>query len=1623
MKKRDTGFTLTELIVTIAIIAVLAGVAIPSIAGAMKTARLVRYDEHARTIFLAAQTRLTNMHYSGELEKVNIETETKLVTADKVANVPQNADVRYMRIDLNDTLPNTQRDAQLADLLKWQLNDTSMQNASVLLEYSAVTGRVYAVLYSEEAEGFRYADEAGAGFVNVSVRTETAKRRGMFGYYGVDTLNVGVTDAVLELDEVSLVNADRLYLTWTIKSVSGTLPNDANAEYTIKLYDKNQKECYSFSVNGSQINANSVGAPLLNLSNYDVTAQTKRVDGTAQNMQHCIYKEGARYFLVLDAMDIGGTYGIIKRYADIPAGNMYATLSVAAAGGAPSDPIVTAMEHTLFTTKDKSVDGAELKLNNKQYAIAYPRHLYNVRFMDAKTDYVQISDVDFDAAVKGRYITNNGASLSEGLLPVPSFGAATNVKYNGKYSGKYNGIVHSIIGAQIQRIDGYPAGLFGEVDKQGNVVDLILKRVSVVGVPVVSKPTGAVAGINRGTISGVQALDIKVTGLDYVGGLVGYGEIMSNITNCSTSMTQDSGALVSGKSYVGGIVGYNVAQNKSNGALIGLVNRLTVKGSGDHIGGIVGYMKPANISYNEDNVSIAGCKNMGSVSCTASGMSRVGGITGECPDGMLIRNCENYGDVNGGMYAGGIAGRNLGWVLDCMAMGGTITSSSTGACIGGITGVNSLIGTIEYKYIQRNSEGYHVLATNIRAGGSNQYAGGVTGKNDADSIFMTAFKYFDFAGTATQLANTTGVQLGGIIGRLRANEFISNCTLSGIVSGVDGYTGGLVGYNEGKVGNVTIAGRKNAPRVSGGSNVGGIAGGCGSGAAITDVKVNNTDGALKAMIVTGSGNNVGGITGSAANVTKLTLNNIETYASVSGSGTRVGAIAGSIVAGRLNSKGAVSISKCRNYGSVYGHGVSCGGIAGFISNNVGSAAPLLIEDCHNGGRIHNTDEQVGGIIGGSINAIEVSGCSNMNSGVVTGNTDRIGGIIGFATGSNQVKITNCECNGKVAGLSAGGSNQSEFVAGIIGFVEGEIGTSIAECTLRSTADISASKSVAGILGGSLFNNGMSITRCVTQTGASIVAEQNIAGGIVAYGGNKIAITDCVNSANISAAKAGAVGGIAGIVADNSSIINCKNYGSITAASGVGGIVGVISHLASNNGTDVRDCANYGTLNAMADNAGGIVGCMESKKDKISDCVNYGALKISGSGSVARFGGIVGKSYASTINGCVNLGAIVTAADSNAAIKYIGGIVGNMPMAADSLASCINIAPITIGGVSASCVGGVVGSNAGIVTGCSALITAETTLSDALKAAIAAAAQLDAQLFIKCPPQNGFAVGAAEISIAPYADCIGGIAGENKLDAQIINGVGANGVVRSELNIATGDSADKQGCIGGIAGSNAGTVLGCYYSGTISINSIGTASSVGGLVGTDAEGSNSTITNSYYIGNMAGSAQTSVYRGGILGVAVDNGGVIISGCGYNTAGVPETTVDGVAQKRIIGNYTNQMPPSTGAVEGSFTQGSAVGAIIGYVPGAAMMPPQIITPTDIPPEITTPTDIPPEITTPTDIPPEVTTPSDIPPEITTPSDIPPEVTTPSDVLLEKREIFANIAMQSIKDGIRGAVRRTA
>lgn len=226
------GFTLVELIVVIAITLVLTASVGFAASGLIHRLSLTRSNEYARSLYSAAQNRLSARAVMGTLDEF-CQTFTQgsylpgdgvvcLATAEKLEypitdsqgqpltlsavwpgaeNAAPGNPAQYRGTIVGVLLTEAdylayQSGAELCpqkqavyDLLTEAMVDTELLRASLCVELSPEAGQIYSVFYCDGAAGFSYAPEDSGGLLSLCNRErETLEARGI-GYYGGKTLS------------------------------------------------------------------------------------------------------------------------------------------------------------------------------------------------------------------------------------------------------------------------------------------------------------------------------------------------------------------------------------------------------------------------------------------------------------------------------------------------------------------------------------------------------------------------------------------------------------------------------------------------------------------------------------------------------------------------------------------------------------------------------------------------------------------------------------------------------------------------------------------------------------------------------------------------------------------------------------------------------------------------------------------------------------------------------------------------------------------------------------------------------------------------------------------------------------------------------------------------------------------------------------------------------------------------------------------------------------------------------------------------------------------------------------------------------------------------------------------
>lgn len=939
---------------------------------------------------------------------------------------------------------------------------------------------------------------------------------------------------------------------------------------------------------------------------------------------------------------------------------------------------------------------------------------------------------------------------------------------------------------------------------------------------------------------------------DFVGGLIGYGKDIT-LDNCKTGKGYVLGSRFVG-GLAGGFTGSGVKQNDTNSS--------DVFGS-RYVGGIV--------SVNGSNSQISGMTNTGLVAAFGKNAAYVGGIVGvndadwggseSATATATVQNCANRmsGDnatdtrrinllkeLNGyADYVGGIAG--------CNGKNGVVTWDKNGTptlgailygnnYVGGVAGYNDENATISNTSTQNLTISGQIVAAGKAVGGmiglncastlpsatvkvsrvaGQQLVGGVIGANLPVGNFTMADGGAFITDVASGRVEADAVA-GGIIGynRLLAAK-PAGVTLAALLPTIDESTGVLTDSTDAQTadGEVTLANFQNKLNLQANIYVGGIVGANDAKTKLTIQKATNgaTQNALSVGGLNPSNNGAfkGGVLLNALAGGRYDF------------GTAYGALAGGIIGYATPN---TTLENCTNYGTV-AHKCAAGGFAGWnegmITGGSMSASLGNREAGYtylggvagvNGGLIQSAypakdcavrgDSYVGGIAGvnlGGNAAASICTGDNSSTGTVEAN-QYAGGVAGAnvgnisLSGKLQSSVTATGYAGGVAGINTdkGSIYSAENTTGTVwgsvtaaNYAGGVAGTNSAEITrVDNYASVRASTKYAGGIAGENAASG-TISYC-SHAQNPIYATNGEAGGI-AGNNNKDALIENVQvSAAVTAAN-GTAGGVTatnfGIIGqdsgleNNSSVSGCtitgtsESIGAIAAYNRAGATIRNVKLAANANVQFSTPAVTIGGLAGM--NEGTVTGCqVENGALALNDGLRAGTNTVTLGGAVGRTTehGTVSSTdvlldLTQNLDKYTNLGGVAGKNDGTLKQCTYSGTMGG-EAGEDGL--------VSVGARSTgSTVGGIAGLNNSTITGCEVK-------------------------YIKLQVSGISNITTTQTADEKLASAshVGGIAGRNNVEI-------ANSYVATERSNGGAGSiiTARYGFVGGVAGSNNGTIKG------------------------------------------------------------------------------------------------------------------------------------------------------------------------------------------------------------------------
>lgn len=428
IKNKKKGFTLVELMVVLAITAILAVLVGGGLIAYTRLARFEKNEANARTLFQTAQISLTRMETAGELDAFRDKVTKSGSMGQHFAEGLTDANGKPLdgrtQKDLNTYIAALYYDktgaadgnhnALVKELLGDYIYDASLLNASICVEIDIQSGQVYSVFYDTNSSKLRF-NEAGA--TNIYDRSYDHRRNDtLVGYYSAeDRVNVvQLVQTKLKVKNPRLTNGETLTLSWSGNSSLG----DLDTSYMATAYDAKDtgktKPLFTITIKrdtagAADDNKQVITEMPVTIYTYDNAGQ--RTETKKELYFPLSYNKGS-FVLTLDAMADAALLRACENSTEVAATSLY---SITRLLNDPKDIYIAMRAEPRENYSDTYTASKEETTNEENTLLAkggtavtadlkYFRHLYNLRW-----------SADWKIDDKGTYTLTPQASNSTGL--------------------------------------------------------------------------------------------------------------------------------------------------------------------------------------------------------------------------------------------------------------------------------------------------------------------------------------------------------------------------------------------------------------------------------------------------------------------------------------------------------------------------------------------------------------------------------------------------------------------------------------------------------------------------------------------------------------------------------------------------------------------------------------------------------------------------------------------------------------------------------------------------------------------------------------------------------------------------------------------------------------------------------------------------------------------------------------------------------------------------------------------------------------------------------------------------------------------------------------------------------
>lgn len=1471
--RRSSGFTMVELMVVLAIMAILAALVGGGLIAYTRLARFEKNEANARTLFQTAQIALTRRDTAGELDDfrqkvlLNGRAGAHFDPAALTLTGEGNEETRKQKADeLNkniyalyyDKVTDADSDNELLrELLGDYIYDDSLLNAAICVEIDAASGQVYSVFYDTNADKLRFGETNGA--TNIYNRSYDHRRHdSLVGYYSAeDRVNVvELQQTKLKVKNPRLSNTETLTLSW-----GGDVTRDTQVQYVATGYSEDgTKKLFEIEVELPAVKTNE---PVpLKTRIYAADNETP----VEKTLYYPLSYNKGNFVLTLDAMasadllrscenDSGvkansisvtdsSLYSITRLMSGGPQ-DFYVTLQAKARDDysgnyTPSTPADTNVENSLFAKEATATEGN----------LTYFRHLYNLRWAD---NWASGQTADYTLAAQSLGATGlnwTGGSVTvycpaqgKNFPPeakVPSAEEAVawptiltlpkNVTLDG---GNITIMNLQLRGSSVSRtgrqgktalLDRY-IGLVGE--NNGTIKNMTLRDADVqVNVEIVTRAKGTLPLTGTTALQPLETTDSAYRDIRAVGALCGVNT--GTLENCT---------LTHGKNNAVSAQVLAMLPFDDNATAMA---RTTVSGTAYYeneprgIGGLVGVAIPKNGQTQkisaltvDANVTVAGLLQDNDLKTAGENLTEQARYAAAASGENLIWRSIGVGGVVGTMDAAKLN-------LAAAASGKTITNKA--AVIG-----SAFTGGVVGNLYNSNSSSADVTLTGLQNEGTVSVGANYLGSAEGENSRVLGQFFGGIAGycknvtlrgsTSTTRRDMTETQLKTAV----KGGYAADGTLTDDSPLKGDFVGGLVGFASGsKLDNCTTQ----KGYVLGRCFVGGMAGGF-SGSQFKITGGSNSSTVLGNRYVGG----VVSVNGSQSTVSGVTNSGL--VAGLGKNAAYVGGIAGLNDAEWGSTNAANTTATIKNCVSSMASDTA--------TNSSRSALLQALSTYKNVSNQETTTraDYVGGLVGrNGKNAVLTwdKNATTVQIGAVICGNDFVGGLVGCNDAT--AKITNTSTSLlTVSGEVTGG----KAVGGMIGL---NLAPALPAADIKVT-EVSGTLCVGGVIGANMpvaaagedaftiketTTSGGTVSTFKTTAKAGRIKADGLAGGIIGYNCLLASAPDDLTTILPTVAEK------TGLVTVNTlprsdkemNLSGAANQFNLEVNAYAGGIVGyndAETRLTIRNATNGSDsnAASVGSLKMRGET--GILGSGVSLPG-YNDSFNYNDYVSDKDARGSMAGGIIGCVAPKTeLEGCTNYGIV---SHKSAA----GGIAGWND---GSIKNCSTYATLGTQQGGYAYLGGIVGINNGTVTD---------------------------------------SAPAASITVRGRY-IIGGVAGLNLTNASITYNT-SNNIIPVTVQ--------ANECAGGVAGVNCGNIV--LGSTTLQVN-ITAESYAGGIAGSN---------------NMRNATTASIAGGKVTGTVTATKNYAGGAAGANYANISDVALTGGARVRANDQFAGGIAGSNRAGNG-------------------------------------------------------------------------------------------------------------